>query len=126
MPGLRGPGWPPGSFRRKPAASRPRRWSLSSWRVVPAGNDSVHRSKAPGFKAPAWAGVSDAERRTEHRDTTRALPRASIERLLSRRDIPLREKTLWRMLYDSLLAPGDRVLPTPGLGRRLATGELVR
>ena len=25
--------------------------------------------------------------------------RASIERLLSRRDIPLREKTLWRMLY---------------------------
>jgi integrase len=34
-------------------------------------------------------------------DTTRALPQASIERLLSRRDIPLRGKTLWRMLYET-------------------------
>ena len=32
---------------------------------------------------------------------TRALPNAAIERLLSRRDIPLREKTLWRMLYET-------------------------
>ena len=34
-------------------------------------------------------------------DATRALPRARVERLLSRRDIPLREKTLWRMLYET-------------------------
>ena len=43
----------------------------------------------------------DAERRQEHSDATRALPRARIERLLSRRDIPLRGKTLWRMLYET-------------------------
>jgi len=30
-----------------------------------------------------------------------ALPRARVERLLSRRDVPLREKTLWRMLYET-------------------------
>ena len=51
------------------------------------------------WPAPQLPG--DAERRTEHSDTTRALPRARIERLLSRRDIPLREKTLWRMLYET-------------------------
>ena len=37
----------------------------------------------------------------ENSDRTRALPRGRIERLLSRRDIPLREKTLWRMLYET-------------------------
>jgi integrase len=31
----------------------------------------------------------------------RAAPKAAIERLLTRRDIPVREKTLWRMLYES-------------------------
>jgi integrase len=27
--------------------------------------------------------------------------RSAIERALSRRDVPLREKTLWRLLYES-------------------------
>ncbi|MFC5940605.1 tyrosine-type recombinase/integrase [Micromonospora harpali] len=44
------------------------------------------------------AGV---ERQPEQRDETRAVDRAAIERLLTRRDIPLREKTLWRMLYET-------------------------
>jgi integrase len=43
----------------------------------------------------------DAERRKKNSDATRALPRGRVERLLSRRDIPLREKTLWRMLYET-------------------------
>ena len=43
----------------------------------------------------------DAERRRENSDATRALPRGRVERLLSRRDVPLREKTLWRMLYET-------------------------
>jgi len=41
------------------------------------------------------------ERRPERIDHTKALPRAAIERQLSRRDVPLREKTLWRMLYET-------------------------
>jgi integrase len=50
---------------------------------------------------PAPQLPPDAERRKENNDATRALPRARVERLLSRRDIPLREKTLWRMLYET-------------------------
>jgi len=52
-----------------------------------------------GYPAPALpAGV---ERQAEQRDQTRALDRSAVERLLTRRDIPLREKTLWRMLYET-------------------------
>jgi len=50
---------------------------------------------------PAPALPSSVERRSEHADETRALPRAAIERQLYRRDLPLREKTLWRMLYET-------------------------
>ena len=51
-----------------------------------------------------WAAPqlpADAERRKENNDATRALPRARVERLLSRRDVPLREKALWRGLYET-------------------------
>ncbi len=41
------------------------------------------------------------ERRKEHVDATKDLPNAAIERQLSRRDVSLREKTLWRMLYET-------------------------
>ena len=44
---------------------------------------------------------ASAERRREHLSATRAVPRPAIERALSRRDVPLREKTLWRMLYET-------------------------
>jgi hypothetical protein len=50
---------------------------------------------------PAPQLPPDAERRRENNDATRALPRGRVERLLSRRDVPLREKTLWRMLYET-------------------------
>jgi integrase len=42
-----------------------------------------------------------ADQRREHLNATRAAPRPAIERALSRRDLPLREKTLWRMLYET-------------------------
>ncbi|WP_308126063.1 tyrosine-type recombinase/integrase [Nonomuraea ceibae] len=51
-----------------------------------------------------WAAPSvpaEAERRKENADETRAVAKTAIHRLLSRRDIPLREKTLWRMLYET-------------------------
>jgi integrase len=57
-----------------------------------------------------WAAPQlppDTERRKENSDATRALPRARIERLLSRRDVPLREKTLWRMLYETAARAGE-------------------
>ena len=52
-----------------------------------------------GWPAPAVAAI--CERRKEHVDATKDLSKAAIERQLSRRDLPLREKTLWRMLYET-------------------------
>jgi integrase len=50
---------------------------------------------------PAPAVPGSCERRKEHVNATKDLPKAAIERQLSRRDVPLREKTLWRMLYET-------------------------
>lgn len=51
-----------------------------------------------------WPGPSlpaATERRRENNDDTKAVSRSRIDRLCRRRDVPLREKTLWRMLYES-------------------------
>ena len=45
--------------------------------------------------------LAPIERRREPRDQTRAIPYDDLEALWSRRDIRLREKTLWRMLYET-------------------------
>jgi site-specific recombinase XerD len=34
-------------------------------------------------------------------DETRAIPHAELEKLWGRRDVPLRERTLWRLLYET-------------------------
>jgi len=74
----------------------PATWNRNRAAIVSWLNWCADRKRWPDPQLPG-----DAERRTEHADTTRALPRAAVERLLSRRDIPLREKTLWRMLYET-------------------------
>ncbi|MFG1966701.1 tyrosine-type recombinase/integrase [Nonomuraea sp. NPDC049028] len=51
-----------------------------------------------------WAAPSvqaEAEHRKESADETRAVAKTTLHRLLSRRNIPLRERTLWRMLYET-------------------------
>lgn len=52
-----------------------------------------------GLVRPAVTAAT--ERRRENNDDTKAVPRSRIDRLCRRRDMPLREKTLWRMLYES-------------------------
>ncbi|MEV0757950.1 hypothetical protein [Streptosporangium sp. NPDC050280] len=47
------------------------------------------------------AEVADEGRSCAHPDETKAVAKTTIHRLLSRRDLPLREKTLWRMLYET-------------------------
>lgn len=44
---------------------------------------------------------ASTERQRENHDDTKAVSRSRIDRLCRRRDVPLREKTLWRMLYES-------------------------
>ena len=46
-------------------------------------------------------------RRREPRDQTRAIPYQDLEALWSRRDIDLREKALWRMLYETAARAGE-------------------
>jgi integrase len=76
---------------RAPATWNRNRAAVASWLAWCA---SKKRWRAPQLPP-------DAERRKEHANATRALPRAAVERLLSGRGIPLREKTLWRMLYET-------------------------
>jgi integrase len=57
-----------------------------------------------GQDKQSWAAPAlpaTVERRREPADTTKAVSRSRIDRLCRRRDVPLREKTLWRMLYES-------------------------
>lgn len=52
-------------------------------------------------RLPAPELPANVQRRKETINTTRAITRATLERALSKRDVPLREKTLWRMLYET-------------------------
>ena len=56
------------------------------------------------WNAPGLPGT--CERRREPRDHTRAVDRAAIERICTRRDIALRERLLWRMLYETASRAG--------------------
>ena len=47
------------------------------------------------------------ERRRQPRDQTRAIPYEDLEALWSRRDVSLREKTLWRMMYETAARAGE-------------------
>jgi integrase len=76
--------------QRAPATWNRNRAAVAAWLSWCATN----RLSAPVLPA-------SVERRREPTNATRALPRAAIERVLSRRDVPLREKTLWRMLYET-------------------------
>ena len=51
--------------------------------------------------------ISLVVRRREPRDQTRAIPYQDLEALWSRRDISLREKTLWKMLYETAARGGE-------------------
>ena len=98
----------PGDMARVFAAwddAAARTWNRHRWAV---------RSFIAWAASPsrAWVTADLAallERRPETRDRTRAIARHEVDALLSRRDVPLREKTLWRLLYE-LAARADSVL----------------
>jgi integrase len=71
-----------------------------------------------GYAAPALPPA--AERRAELADETKALTRSQIERLLTRRDVPLRERTLWRLLYETAARASELLCLRP---RNVAADE---
>ncbi len=62
----------------------------------------------------------EAKRRREHEDRTRSIPAVELERLWRREDVALRDKALWRLLYETA-ARATEVL-SPELGN-IATDE---
>ncbi|MGW3473026.1 tyrosine-type recombinase/integrase [Saccharopolyspora sp. NPDC000995] len=75
----------------KPATWNRNRAAVGSWLAWCADKQN--------WASPALPG--SAERQRENNDDTKAVARSRIDRLCRRRDVPLREKTLWRMLYES-------------------------
>ncbi len=63
------------------------------------------------------------ERRKEPADETKAVERPVIDRICTRRDVPLRERLLWRMLYETASESGPLFCAErrPGPARRAAT-----
>jgi hypothetical protein len=62
------------------------------------------RSILSGYRRRGWpARGPGADRRPAHGapDDSKAIPLPELERLWSRRDLPLRERSLWRLPYDS-------------------------
>jgi integrase len=74
--------------------------SPSTWNV---SLDAI-RSAAAWWMRQGWITADPArmlKRRKPRPDCARALSRADVEQLLTREDISLRERTLWRMLYET-------------------------
>jgi len=74
--------------------------SPSTWNV---SLDAI-RSAAAWWMQRGWITADPSrmlKRRTPRPDRTRALSRAEVEQLLTRQDISLRERTFWRMAYET-------------------------
>jgi len=74
--------------------------SAATWnRVVATVRSFVAFARRHGWIEDDLAGA--LERRREPADRARWLSREDLERLLTRRDIPVRDRALWRLLYET-------------------------
>ena len=84
-----------GWFTARWADRAPSTWNVSL--------DAV-RAAAANWQRQGWLAADfsrQLKRRKPRPDRARALSRAEVEQLLTREDISLRERTLWRMLYET-------------------------
>jgi integrase len=86
--------WTP-RWSARGAGARRRRGIVMSQRRGPSSCSAGARGWLPGDLATL------AERRREPADRTRAIPYVQIERLWRREDVAVREKALWRLLYET-------------------------
>ncbi|WP_210435232.1 site-specific integrase [Saccharopolyspora sp. ASAGF58] len=80
-----------------------RRWGNSAAATVNARLDAL-RSATAWWRQQEWISGEPTRRirrRPRTPDRTRAVARADIESLLTRQHLPLRERALWRMLYET-------------------------
>jgi site-specific recombinase XerD len=67
------------------------------------------RSAVAYWQRQGWIAADPSRllvRRRPRPDRSRVLSRAEVEQLLTREDIPIRERTLWRMLYETAARVG--------------------
>jgi site-specific recombinase XerD len=83
-------------------------FTATAWGHCAAATWNRHVATLRSFTAFAqrrgWLAADPAavlERHTEPADRTKAIARSSLERLFRRDDVALREKCLWRLLYES-------------------------
>jgi integrase/recombinase XerC/integrase/recombinase XerD len=83
-------------------------WFTSQWgqRAPDTWNTALSaiRAATAYWGDQGWLTTDPAaalRRRRPRPDRSRALDRAAVEELLAREDIPLRERALWRMLYET-------------------------
>jgi integrase/recombinase XerD len=84
-----------GWFRDRYASAAPATWNREL---------ATLRAAVGWWRRRGWLAVDptgDLERHRVQVDRTRALTRGQLERLFARRDLPLRERTLWRLLYET-------------------------
>ena len=84
-----------GWFRDRHATAAPATWNREL---------ATLRAAVGWWRRRGWLAVDPTdglERRRERVDRTRGLTRGQLERLFARRDLPLRERTLWRLLYET-------------------------
>ena len=82
-------------FRRRHATAAPATWNREL---------ATLRAAVGWWRRCGWLAedpTSDLERRRDQVDRTKALTRRQLERLFARRELPLRERTLWRLLYET-------------------------
>ena len=83
-------------------------WFRAQWGTVAPATWNVRRAAllraGRYWRDQGWLTTDPfglIERRKPGQDNSRTLSRAEVERLLTREDIGLRERTLWRLLYES-------------------------
>jgi len=81
-----------------------RKWGSAAPATFNRNLDAI-RSAQRYWQDRQWMNTIDLtaalRRRQRAADRSRALTRADVERLLSREDIDIRERVLWRMLYET-------------------------
>jgi integrase len=90
------------------SAERLAEWFGQRWgeRAPSTWNVSLDalRSAAAYWQRQGWITADPSRllvRRRPRPDRSRALSRAEVEQLLTREDLPIRERTFWRMLYET-------------------------
>ena len=81
-----------------------RRWGQAAPATWNRNLDAI-RSAQRYWQDQQWMNATDltsaVRRRQRTPDRSRALSRADVERLLTREDLAIRDRTLWRMLYET-------------------------